>query len=136
MHRQRGFTIIEVMIVMTIIGILSALCIPLYQGYVTKSKISEAVVLSDGVKSAVVDYYAQQGELPADNAALRLGAPPTVRGRFVSSIAVAAGVVIVTYGDPALLGQTMTFTPTIDGALVRWACTTSLPQHLRPRDCA
>jgi type IV pilus assembly protein PilA len=135
MSRERGFTIIEVMIVMTIIGILAALCIPLYQSYVARSKIAEAFMLADPVKLAISEQYVQSGAFPADNTAAEFGAPATLRGRYVGSIAIAAGVVLVTYADPTLAGQTVTFTPTAAGNLVTWACTSSLPEHLRPRGC-
>lgn len=136
MHQQRGFTIIELMIVVTIVGTLAALAIPMYMDYATRAKIAEAGQLAPPVQTAVLDYYLHQGQFPADNAAVNLDPPSQLKGHFVSSIEVVDGTVVLTFGDPALAGRTVTLTPTGAGNAVSWACTTTLPDYLKPTSCA
>jgi type IV pilus assembly protein PilA len=136
MRSARGFTIIELMIVVTIIGILVAIGVPSYQGYANRAKITEGVLLAGPVKVAVYDYLVRSERLPADNAEAGIDAPAQMRGRYVRSIGVVDGVITVTFGDAALDGQTITLIPTSTAANVVWTCTTSLPEHLKPKGCA
>lgn len=135
MRRADGFTIIELMIVMTVIGILSAVAIPVYQGYVTRSKVAEALYMLPPFRTAVEDRFVQSGQLPADNASLGASAPGGEKGRYVRSIQVVDGAVILTFGDAALLDRTITFTPTAADNKLSWRCTSTLPDHLKPKDC-
>lgn len=135
MGRQRGFTIVELMIVVTIIGTLSAIAIPFYQRYVTRAMVAEALQLARPAQLAVTDRYAQSGQWPADNASANLAAPAALGGRYVRSVAVTGGTVVVTFGETAVLGHTVTFTPSASGAAVSWACRSTLPDPLRPPDC-
>lgn len=135
MRRERGFTIIELMIVVTIIGIISAIAIPIYQNYVTRAKVVEALQIVRPVQTAVSDRYAASGQWPADNAAANLAPAAELKGRYVRSMEVAAGAVIVTFGDPALADRTVTFTPTGTDSAPIWTCTSTLPSHLKPKDC-
>ena len=136
MRRAGGFTIIELMIVMTVVGILSAVAIPVYQGYVTRAKVAEALHLVQPFRTAVEDRFVQSGQLPADNASLGASAPAEERGRYVRSVRVADGAIVLTFGDPALLDRTVTYTPAVNGAALEWRCTSTLPDHLVPKACA
>jgi type IV pilus assembly protein PilA len=136
MRSARGFTIIELMIVVTIVGILAAIAIPGYQSYANRAKIIEGVLLAGPVKTAIHDYVVRSDRLPADNAEAGIAAPTEMRGRFVRSIAVVDGVITVTFGDPALDGQTITLTPSDPDSNIIWSCTSSLPEHLKPKGCA
>lgn len=135
MRRADGFTIVELMIVMTIIGIVSAVAIPVYQGYVTRAKVAEALYLVPPFRTAVEDRFVQSGQLPADNASLGVAAPAGEKGRYVRSVEVTDGVIVLTFGDAALLDRTVTFTPTVNGTVLDWRCTSTLPDYLVPKGC-
>ncbi|EMS4367944.1 pilin [Neisseria gonorrhoeae] len=66
---QKGFTLIELMIVIAIVGILAAVALPAYQDYTARAQVSEAILLAEGQKSAVTEYYLNHGEWPANNGA-------------------------------------------------------------------
>ena len=136
MRRERGFTIIEVMIVVTILGMIAAVAIPLYQGYLARAMAAEALVVTHPAQLAVAEHFMRSGEWPVDNAALGLGAPEQLGGRFVRSVTVAGGDVVATFGETILLGHTLTLAPSGGAAGVAWTCRTTLPPPLRPRGCA
>ncbi len=140
---QQGFTLIELMIVVAIIGILAAIAIPAYQDYTVRAQVSEGLNLGGGAKTAVTEYYQDRGAWPVNNDQAGLDATPTnIKGKYVKSVAVgAAGVVTVTYGIDAhatlLAGKTLTLTPTDAGGSVTWACSSaaSLPDKHLPAAC-
>ncbi|ENY4734893.1 pilin [Neisseria gonorrhoeae] len=91
---QKGFTLIELMIVIAIVGILAAVALPAYQDYTARAQVSEAILLAEGQKSAVTEYYLNNGEWPKDNASAGVASPPTdIKGKYVKSVTVAKGVV-------------------------------------------
>ena len=87
---QKGFTLIELMIVIAIVGILAVVALPAYQDYTARAQMSEALTLAEGQKSAVVEYYSDKGVFPADNAAAGIAAAGEIKGKYVASVTVAA----------------------------------------------
>ena len=89
---QKGFTLIELMIVVAIIAILAAIAIPAYQDYVVRSQVSEGAVLADGAKTAMAEFYANNGKFPATNLSAGLATAASIKGEYVSSVNVASAV--------------------------------------------
>lgn len=133
---RAGFTLIELMVVVGIIGVLAAVALPAYSSYVVRSRIAEAFSLGEDVQKAVVAYYARWGVLPHDNAAAGLPAPAAMRGSSVASIEVRDGVIVVHVepkalgsGDPTLpegSQRVLVLRPAFDaargGATIAWVC--------------
>lgn len=91
--RELGFTLIELMLVVSIIGILAAVAIPAYQDYIIKSKLAEAAELVNPVRQAVSQYYDRWGQFPKNNAAAGLPPANALRGKYVAEIEVRDGVI-------------------------------------------
>ncbi|HFB3341552.1 TPA: pilin, partial [Neisseria gonorrhoeae] len=90
---QKGFTLIELMIVIAIVGILAAVALPAYQDYTARAQVSEAILLAEGQKSAVTEYYLNHGEWPANNTSAGVASASDIKGKYVKSVTVAKGVV-------------------------------------------
>ncbi|EPI1718145.1 pilin [Neisseria gonorrhoeae] len=91
---QKGFTLIELMIVIAIVGILAAVALPAYQDYTARAQVSEAILLAEGQKSAVAGYCPNHGKWPENNASAGVASSPTdIKGKYVESVTVAKGVV-------------------------------------------
>ncbi|HEY9925751.1 TPA: pilin [Neisseria meningitidis] len=90
---QKGFTLIELMIVIAIVGILAAVALPAYQDYTARAQVSEAILLAEGQKSAVTEYYLNHGKWPGDNSDAGVASASDIKGKYVQSVTVANGVV-------------------------------------------
>ncbi|HFA0245509.1 TPA: pilin, partial [Neisseria gonorrhoeae] len=90
---QKGFTLIELMIVIAIVGILAAVALPAYQDYTARAQVSEAILLAEGQKSAVTEYYLNNGIWPENNASAGVASSDKIKGKYVQSVTVAKGVV-------------------------------------------
>lgn len=101
MSIQKGFTLIELMIVVAIIGILAAIAMPAYQEYAVRAKVSEALSLVAATKLAVAETWASNGQFPANNAAAGLPDSASISSKYVSSVSVQAnGLIQITLGSP------------------------------------
>ncbi|HGP7533474.1 TPA: pilin, partial [Neisseria gonorrhoeae] len=90
---QKGFTLIELMIVIAIVGILAAVALPAYQDYTARAQVSEAILLAEGQKSAVTEYYLNHGTWPEDNTSAGVASASEIKGKYVESVTVEKGVV-------------------------------------------
>ncbi|EMT1341900.1 pilin [Neisseria gonorrhoeae] len=93
---QKGFTLIELMIVIAIVGILAAVALPAYQDYTARAQVSEAILLAEGQKSAVTEYYLNHGIWPKDNTSAGVANPTEIKGKYVQKVEVNNGVVTAT----------------------------------------
>jgi len=143
---QQGFTLIELMIVVAIIGILAAIAIPAYQDYTIRAQASEGMSLADGAKTALSEYYNNHGSFPTTNALAGLASKGSISGNYVSQVdaGTAAGIIEITYGNQANValsktGQNMlTISAITSSGSVKWVCggknTTVLGKYL-PSSC-
>ena len=127
MKKQSGFTLIELMIVVAIIGILAAIAIPAYQDYTIRAQVSEGLNLSGGAKAAVTEYFQDRGQMPSDNSEAGLESSSEIQGNYVDDVAVSDGIISVQYGNSAhqvISGDTIELTPDTTGGAgsVRWIC--------------
>ena len=139
LKRSQGFTLIELMIVVAIIGILAAIAIPAYEDYTIRAQISEAIILSGGLKNQVAEIYADEGDLASMNSGFA-GIPlaASITGKYVGNVAVVAGVISATMGGAAnakVLGERIILTPNETGGSLEWSCTFSGPSKYVPMSC-
>lgn len=137
---QKGFTLIELMIVVAIIAILAAIAIPAYQDYLIRSQVSEGASLAAGAKTAVSEYYANYGTPPTSNA--QAGVDATITGTYVSGVTVATpGKITIAYNttksNAAIRTSVLVFTPTFGAGSTVWGCSanTTILAKFRPSAC-
>jgi type IV pilus assembly protein PilA len=143
MKQQKGFTLIELMIVIAIIGILAAIAIPAYQDYTVRSKVSEGLNLAGAAKLAVAETFDSEGQfLSANNGSYGLPAAGSINGNYVSQVGVgASGLITITYnqnlgGNPTANGKTITLRPTARQGSMEWTCTGGSQENkYRPSEC-
>ena len=137
---QKGFTLIELMIVVAIIGILAAIALPAYQDYTARAQMSEALILADGQKGAVTEYYADKGVFPGSNASAGIAAASDISGKYVAQVAVGHSGVITASMKASqvaagIASATLSLTPTASSGAVKWACTSSAQNKYVPAAC-
>lgn len=133
---QLGFTLIELMIVVAIIGILAAIALPAYNDYMVRSRVSELVEVGGSAVNSVAEYRIIKGTMPTTNT---LAGVTNVTSNYVSSLAVGAGGVITITGNQTNLQSGAAFaivlTPTFANGAVKWTCTATGAKQYAPGSC-
>lgn len=123
---QKGFTLIELMIVVAIIAILAAIALPAYQNYLIRSQVSEGAVLAGGAKVAVSEFYSNKGHWPTTSESAGLPATDSsISGKYVSGVDAAGGIIVATFGgeaNDAIDTDTLIFSPIDKGGSIDWTC--------------
>ncbi|HFC8218373.1 TPA: pilin [Neisseria meningitidis] len=123
---QKGFTLIELMIVIAIVGILAAVALPAYQDYTARAQVSEAILLAEGQKSAVTEYYLNHGEWPGNNTSAGVASSSTIKGKYVEKVTVANGVVTATMlssgVNKEIKGKKLSLWAKRQDGSVKWFC--------------
>ncbi|HEZ5652139.1 TPA: pilin [Neisseria meningitidis] len=124
---QKGFTLIELMIVIAIVGILAAVALPAYQDYTARAQVSEAILLAEGQKSAVTEYYLNHGEWPKNNTSAGVASTPSdIKGKYVQSVEVKNGVVTAIMASSnvnnEIKGKKLSLWAKRQNGSVKWFC--------------
>ncbi|EPI1281912.1 pilin, partial [Neisseria gonorrhoeae] len=123
---QKGFTLIELMIVIAIVGILAAVALPAYQDYTARAQVSEAILLAEGQKSAVTEYYLNHGEWPKDNTSAGVASASEIKGKYVKEVKVEKGVVTATMAssnvNKEIQGKKLSLWAKRQDGSVKWFC--------------
>jgi type IV pilus assembly protein PilA len=140
---QKGFTLIELMIVVAIIAILAAIAIPAYQDYTIRSQVSEGPVLADGAKTAVAEFFQNNGRFPPNNASAGLASAGSISGQYVLNVTVGNrnGLITAGYGGkkastkiPA--ASTLLLSPITNVGSISWTCkSTTIKSNYLPSNC-
>lgn len=142
---QKGFTLIELMIVVAIIAILAAIAIPQYQNYIIRSQVSEGMNLADGAKTAVSEFYNNTGRFPPSNKSAGLAPAGSIIGKYVTGVDAGnttKGKIIATFGKEAnakILSSVVVLSAYDQGGSISWNCKsgagTNVPDAYLPTAC-
>lgn len=135
MKNQKGFTLIELMIVVAIIGILAAVALPAYQNYMIKSKVTEGVIMAKEAMTAVSVNRATSG---TGKYGFGWDEPEAEDMKHTESVVIAddTGLVTITFDEDEIGDYTLIYTPDLDSGTIRWTCETgTLPDVFRPKNC-
>ncbi|HEZ6231087.1 TPA: pilin [Neisseria meningitidis] len=123
---QKGFTLIELMIVIAIVGILAAVALPAYQDYTARAQVSEAILLAEGQKSAVTEYYLNHGIWPGDNSSAGVASSSTIKGKYVEKVEVKNGVITAQMASSGvnkeIQGKKLSLWAKRQDGSVKWFC--------------
>ncbi|HEY9933595.1 TPA: pilin [Neisseria meningitidis] len=135
---QKGFTLIELMIVIAIVGILAAVALPAYQDYTARAQVSEAILLAEGQKSAVTEYYLNHGIWPANNSSAGVATSANIKGKYVQSVEVKNGVVTATMLSSGvnneIKGKKLSLWAKRQDGSVKWFCGQPVTRDANAKD--
>lgn len=137
---EKGFTLIELMIVVSIIGILASIALPAYQDFTKRAHISEGLTMANGAKIGIVDFYSVHGRFPSNNASIGMPTATDITGQAVSSISVNTSKVTISYNNKISPTNTsIVFKASIpsNGTSIHWNCKSggTVPVKYRPQNC-
>ncbi len=137
---QQGFTLIELMIVVAIIGILASIAIPAYQDYIARTQMTEAVNLASGQKANVAEIYADEGAFTdADSGSNGIPTATDISGKYVSQVAVLNGQITSTIKatgvSAGIVSTTLTLSPITNAGSVEWTCNSTADDKYVPKSC-
>jgi type IV pilus assembly protein PilA len=135
---QQGFTLIELMIVVAIIGILAAIALPAYQDYTKRSHVSEGLTLAAGAKATVTEFFSSQGHFPNSNASAGIATAASIKGNAVDSVTVGTnGLITIAYNNKVdASANTITLSPISGAGGVQWSCKGgTVISKYRPSNC-
>ena len=138
-RKHAGFTVLELLLVLCILGILAGIAIPAYRDYELRAQMAEALIFIGDAKAPIADFYARWGRLPSDNAEAGLRPADTVRGKYLRSLTVRDGVIVAAVelgkdlGHGDVLQRTLTMRPWLNAAVptapILWSCGAQVPEH-------
>ncbi|MBH5381799.1 pilin [Neisseria meningitidis] len=135
---QKGFTLIELMIVIAIVGILAAVALPAYQDYTARAQVSEAILLAEGQKSAVTEYYLNHGIWPGDNTSAGVATSTDIKGKYVKEVKVANGVITATMlstgVNKEIQGKKLSLWAKRQAGSVKWFCGQPVTRAAKAKD--
>ncbi|EMT7196544.1 pilin [Neisseria gonorrhoeae] len=135
---QKGFTLIELMIVIAIVGILAAVALPAYQDYTARAQVSEAILLAEGQKSAVTEYYLNNGIWPENNGDAGVASSDKIKGKYVESVTVTNGVVTAEMKSDGvnkeIKGKRLSLWAKREDGSVKWFCGQPVTRAAKAKD--